>query len=89
MNVFITVVFDDERDREVLRRLRAEPKGERAEVIRQALREHYGRPGVTLDDVYRLLVELRKMGVQANATVEIEPGEPEDLADALDTLGTT
>lgn len=92
MKVTMSVTFNDEneRDRELLHRLRAEPN--RSAAVRVALSEHYGRK-VTLDDVYRQLEALRDMADRGllqlshgQAAIDGEP-EPPDLADALDKLG--
>jgi hypothetical protein len=91
MKVIVPISFDDERDLELLRRLRAEPRSTRSAVVRRALTEHY-RLVHTLDDVYRQLQALRDLAdrgaLQQPAPGPADEPEPEDLADALDKLGT-
>jgi hypothetical protein len=57
MKVVVPVSLDDERDRDILRRLRAEPRNTRSAVVRRALEEHYGRVA-TLDDLADALDKL-------------------------------
>jgi len=88
MRVTVPISFDDEIDRELLRRLRAEPRRTRSAVVRQALAEHY-RMTVTLADIYRKIEAIAERGAAAIRKPEMEASdEPEDLATALDSLGT-
>lgn len=85
MKVTLSVTFDDQRDRDILRRLRSEMN--RSAVVRQALRDYYGGP--TLDDIYRAITDLGRAGavVTTNAVAADFGAEPPDVADALDNLG--
>jgi hypothetical protein len=93
MKITLSVTFDDWHDRDLLRRLAAEPN--RSAAIREALRNRYA--GVTLADVYRAIQELSRIYaglkrtglVEAACFDEVATDEPPDLADALDSLGTS
>lgn len=93
MKVTVSVTFNDEneRDRELLRRLRAEPKSRRSATVRQALEEHYLLTA-TLRDLIRRLEKLLEMTGRRQAAAQRPAGpaadEPADLAAALDQLGT-
>jgi len=84
---------DSDRDGDLVRWLDGVPKGKRSEAIREALRAHLGRGGVTLGDVYQVVKALeRKLGtgmVVASAALpdRDEPDAPPDVLAALDWLG--
>jgi hypothetical protein len=88
MKVTLSITFDSDRDREILRRLAAEPN--RSAAIRTALRQHY-MPGFTLEDIQREIRELSRImrRVDLISAPPAATGEPPDLADALDSLGTS
>jgi len=91
MKVSLSITFDSNRDREILRRLAAELAGQRSAAIRQALREHYGQV-MTMADLYReIIVAIQRAGAGMVARTDSAPAtdEPPDLADALDNLGTS
>lgn len=89
--VFVTVAFDRQADRDILRWLEAQEN--RSAAIREALRAYLGRGGVTLADLYQAIKDLERLirfGVvvaAAPASSPDEPEEPPDLAAALDALG--
>ena len=87
--VIIPVSLDIEADRDILRWL--EKQGNRSKAIREAIREHLARGGVTLGDVYQAVKGLERK-LQAGAVV-LSPSasgeewdEPPDAAAALDAL---
>ncbi len=87
--VIIPVSLDIEADRDILRWL--EKQGNRSKAIREAIREHLARGGVTLGDVYQAVKGLERK-LQAGAVVIPSSGggeewdEPPDAAAALDAL---
>lgn len=92
--VFITVAFDRQADRDILRWL--EVQENRSAAIREALRAYLGRGGVTLADVYQAVRDLERR-LRAGLVVAADPAiasgakqpdeeEPPDLAAALDAL---
>ncbi len=86
MKVCKTVVFNDERDADLLRRVQREPNF--SATVRKALRLYYSG-GITLEDVYREVRALRQAGLRL-APVPSQsgpPAEPPDVAAALDELG--
>lgn len=89
--VTVTFSLDAEADRDLLRWL--ERQENRSAAIRAALREHLGRGGVTLWDVYQAVRELErrlKTGAVVAAGGENAAGgdwdEPPDLVAALEAL---
>ena len=90
--VTVSFTYDDEADKDIARWLNRLPKRKRSEAIRAALRDHLGRGGVTLGDVYQAVKALeRKLGAgvviagtQGQDTDMVE--EPPDAAAALDAL---
>jgi hypothetical protein len=91
--VTTSFTLDSEKDRDLVRWLDSVPKGRRSEAIREALRAHLGREGVTLGDVYQAVKGLeRKIGtamVVASAPLpnQEELDAPPDVLAALDSLG--
>jgi hypothetical protein len=91
----ITVSFavDSDKDGDLVRWLDGVPRGKRSEAIREALRAHLGRGGVTLADVYQAVKALeRKVGSGVVVTSTDLPGQgepdaPPDVLAALDSLG--
>ena len=91
--VTVSFTLDGEADRDLVHWLDRLPKGKRSEAVREALREHLGRGGVTLGDVYQAVKDLERK-LQAGAVVacaapvqEDDWDEPPDAAAALDALG--
>lgn len=92
MRVSISFSLDTDKDRDLLCWLNGLPKRERSKAIREALRVHQGRGGVTLGDIYEAIMDLRRHGLVVaaqNAPVSPDdaPEEPPDVAAALDKLG--
>jgi len=90
MKVTVSFSLDAEADRDILRWLNSQPKKERSKAIREALRAHIGRGGVTLGDVYEAIQDLRRYGLAVAAQgrqADVHTDEPPDVAAALDRLG--
>ena len=89
---FTNISLDTEADKDILRWL--ERQENKSAAIRAAIREHIGRNGVSLGDVYRVVKGLeRKLEsravVVAGGAGESEGeswDEPDDAAAALDAL---
>jgi hypothetical protein len=89
---FTNISLDTEADKDILRWL--ERQENKSAAIRAAIREHIGRNGLTLGDVYRAVKELERK-LEAGAVVlasgaqaggEESWDEPDDAAAALDAL---
>jgi hypothetical protein len=89
---FTNISLDTEADKDILRWL--ERQENKSAAIRAAIREHIGRNGISLGDVYRAVKELERK-LEAGAIVVAggagEAGEevwdePNDAAAALDAL---
>jgi len=85
----VTFVVDTERDRDILRWLGSQDN--KSAAIREAIREHLGRGGITLTDVYEAIQDLKRGSwIPTSRTqhhyVE-DSDEPSDVAAALDSLG--
>jgi hypothetical protein len=78
-----------ERDRDILRWLSSQ--GNKSAAIRKAIREHLGRGGPTLTDVYEAIQDLKQGNwtprSDAQACNLVDSDEPPDVAAALDCLG--
>lgn len=88
--VVISVALDDPEDRDILRYLAKQKKGQRSAVIRKALRAQMGRGTVSLADVYQVVKGLeRKLEAGAVVVASGSGGDdvPADVAAALDALG--
>jgi hypothetical protein len=85
----ITFVLDTVRDRDILYWL--EGQQNKSAAIREAIRTHLGRSGLTLADVYEAIQDLKRSGwvpgPAAQAPAEAANDEPPDVAAALDSLG--
>lgn len=83
----ITFVLDTVRDRDILHWLGRQDN--KSAAIREAIRAHLGRSGITLTDVYEAIQDLKRggwvPGEQAPAAAASD--EPPDVAAALDSLG--
>jgi len=91
-SITVSFTLDDKTDRDLLRWLDSLPKRGKSEAIRDALRAHLGRSGVTLGDIYEAIMDLKCQGLvvaaQGNpAPTSDNPSEPPDVAAALDNLG--
>jgi Arc/MetJ-type ribon-helix-helix transcriptional regulator len=85
----VSFVLDEEQDRDLLRWLQSLPKGARSEAIREALRAHLGRSGITLGDIYQAILDLKRGGLvlSAQGNDASASDEPLDVAATLDNLG--
>jgi hypothetical protein len=89
---FTNISLDTEADKDILRWL--ERQENKSAAIRAAIREHIGRNGVTLGDVYRAVKELERKLEAGTVVLAGGAGEPEsdswdepdDAAAALDAL---
>ena len=89
-----TFSFDSEADKDIARWLAGLPSRGKSAAIRAAIREHAGRNGITLGDVYRAVKDLERK-LETGAVVLAGEGqgsggetwdEPDDAAAALDAL---
>jgi len=88
---FISFSLDTEADKDILRWL--DRQENRSAAIREAIRDHIGRGGVTLGDVYQVVKEIERK-IKAGAVVVaggVSPAdddwdEPPEAAAALDAL---
>lgn len=94
--VMVSVSFDAESDRDLLRWLGKLEKGQRSAAIRGAIRDHLGRGGVSLGDVYQAVVRVERrlegavigdQGTGGQGDKEREWEEPPEAAAALNALG--
>ena len=86
----ITFVVDSDRDRDILHWL--EGQANKSAAIREAIRAHLERGTVSLSEVYEAIQELKQVGWAPPADREVghrrpDDDEPEDVAEALDSLG--
>ena len=85
----ITFVVDSDRDRDILHWL--EGQANKSAAIREAIRAHLERGTVSLSEVYEAIQELKQVGwappADAVAGPRRDEDEPEDVAEALDSLG--
>jgi hypothetical protein len=87
----ITVTFslDSERDKRILRWLEGLPKRKKSEAIREALTAHLGQNGITLQDIYEAVMDLRRSGLVIASQDGSGPQSdvPADVLDNLSKLG--
>jgi hypothetical protein len=83
----ITFVLDTVRDRDILHWL--EGQENKSAAIREAIRAHLGRSGITLADLYEAIQALKRGDClpSTQARVGAASDEPPDVAAALDCLG--
>jgi hypothetical protein len=90
--VIVPISMDSEADRDLLQWL--EQQENRSGAVREALRAHIARSGVTLGDVYQAVRDLERK-LQTGASVSRTPDdcdsgngwqEPPGVAEALDAL---
>jgi hypothetical protein len=85
----ITFVVDTERDRDILRWLSSQ--NNKSAAIREAIRTHLGRAGITLSDVYEAIQELKRGNWAVASCAQphnpVDRDEPLDVAATLDSLG--
>jgi hypothetical protein len=89
--VVVSISLDTEGDRDILRWLGQQEN--QSAAVRKAIREHLGRGGVTLGDVYQVVARIERRleaGVVVNAegrtVTDAEWDEPAEAAAALDAL---
>ncbi len=88
----ISFSVDRVADRDIIDWLDSLDRGEKSAAICDAIREHIGRRGVTIGDVYQAVKDLERK-VQAGAVVinaggeDHDDEEPPEAAAALDALG--
>jgi len=84
----ITVTFslDSERDKRILRWLEGLPKRKKSEAIREALTAHLGQNGITLQDIYEAIMDLKRSGLAVAPQDDTKP-QSDVPADVLDNLG--
>jgi metal-responsive CopG/Arc/MetJ family transcriptional regulator len=72
--VTISLTLDDERDKRILRWIKSQPKKGKSEAIRKAIRVYLDQSGVTLQDIYDEIQDLKRYRV---ALVSMEQqGQP-------------
>ena len=85
----ITFVVDSDRDRDIL--LWLDGQANKSAAIREAIRAHLERGTVTLTEVYEAIQDLKQRSWAPPADAVAGPrrdgDEPEDVAEALDSLG--
>jgi hypothetical protein len=85
----ITFVLDTTRHRDILQWLDAQDN--KSAAIREAIRAHLERDGITLTDVYEAILDLQRQSLVAVSDVQLDGvannEEPPDVAAALDNLG--
>ncbi len=84
----VTIALNSDSDADLLRWLDRQPN--KSEAIREALREHTRRAGVTLGDVLQAVRDLERKVKGGAVVIEGSQGggydEPPDVAAALDAL---
>ena len=87
----ITVTFslDSERDKRILRWLEGLPKRKKSEAIREALTAHLEQNGITLQDIYEAIMDLKRSGLAVASQDDSGPQSdiPPDVLDNLSKLG--
>jgi hypothetical protein len=87
----ITVTFslDSERDKRILRWLEGLPKRKKSEAIREVLTAHLGQNGITLQDIYEAIMDLKRSGLAVAPQDDSRPQSdvPADVLDNLNKLG--
>ena len=84
----IPVSLDVQADGDILDWLEVIPEGRRSATIREAIRAYIGQESVTLADVYRAVMELKRLRPASADAEEIktETGEDPEISDNLDRL---
>ena len=88
--VTISFTLDDDRDKRLLRWLQSLPSRGRSKAIREVLTTHLGQKGITLQDIYEAVMDLKRSGVAiaVQDAGELHMGIPPDVLDNLSRLGT-
>jgi len=61
--VTISLTLDDERDKRILRWIKSQPQKGKSEAIRKAIRAYLDQSGVTLQDIYNEIQDLKRYRV--------------------------
>lgn len=61
--VTISLTLDDERDKRILRWIKSQPEKGKSKAIREAIMAYLDQSGVTLQDIYNEIQELKRYGV--------------------------
>ena len=87
--VTISFTLDDSRDKRILRWLEGLPKRKKSEAIREALTAHLGQNGITLQDIYEAIMDLKRSGLVVASQDGSGPQSdvPADVLDNLSNLG--
>lgn len=80
----VTFSLDPEMDKKLVRWLDDQPERGRSRAIREGLAAYLGGNGISLSDIYELLLEIRRCGV-AVAQDKTQDDDP-DLAEAMANL---
>lgn len=81
----VPVSLDVQADGDILDWLERIPEGRRSSTIREAIRAYIGQETVTLADVYRAVLELKRLRPVVEEA-EVEPDEDPEVAINLDKL---
>ena len=87
--VTISFTLDDNKDKRLLRWLESLPKRGRSEAIREVLTAHLGQSGITLQDIYEAVMDLKRSGLAVASQDDSGPQSdvPADVLDNLSKLG--
>ena len=87
--VTLSFTLDDNKDKRLLRWLESLPKRGRSEAIREVLTAHLGRNGITLQDIYEAIMDLKRSGLAVAPQDDSGPQSdvPADVLDNLSKLG--
>jgi len=87
--VTISFTLDDNKDKRLLRWLESLPKRGRSEAIREVLAAHLGQSGITLQDIYEAIMDLKRSGLAVASQDDSGPQSdvPADVLDNLSKLG--
>ena len=88
--VTISLTLDDERDKRILRWLKGLPERGRSEAMREAINAHLGQNGVTLQDIYDAVQELKQfrlMVVQESSPGNSQQEVPRDVLENIAKIG--
>ena len=61
--ITISLTLDDERDKRILRWIKSQPEKGKSKAIRDAITAYLDQSGVTLQDIYNEIQELKRYGV--------------------------
>ena len=87
--VTVTFSLDSERDKRILRWLEGLPKRKKSEAIREVLTAHLGQNGITLQDIYEAIMDLKRSGLAVAPHGDSRPQSdvPADVLENLSKLG--